>query len=114
MMAHVYNLFTKTIWCMSIGMIIYQLTKNHAIKINDDISQRQEEVKSCFTPLKPRLRGTHLDTSLLQTVHLQAYNYILYYCTCLKWTPRPTDMVPLVSMLTGFNCTSQIKFNNYN
>ena len=39
------------------------------------ISQRQEEVKSCFTPLKPRLRDTHLDTSLFQTVHLQPYKH---------------------------------------
>ena len=44
------------------------------------ISQRQEEVKSCFMPLKPRLKDTHLDTSLLQTVHLQPYKHsVLLY-----------------------------------
>ena len=76
------------------------------------ISQRQEEVKSCFTPLKPRLRDTHLDTSLFQTVHLQPYKHSILLYTFKIDTP-PTNMVPLVSMLTGFNCTSQIKFNNY-
>ena len=103
----------KSVACLLPGMIIYQLTKNHAIKINDDVTETRRS-KSCFTPLKPRLRDTHLDTSLLQTVHLQPYKHsYYYYCTCLKWTPWPTNIVPLVSLLMGFNCTSQIKFNNY-
>ena len=29
-------------------------------------------------PLKPHLRDTHLDTSLLQTVHLQPYKHSYY------------------------------------
>ena len=65
-------------------------------------------------PLKPRLRDTHLWHLIITDSALTALQtFLLYYCTCLKWTPRPTNIVPLVSLLTGFNYTSQIKINNY-
>lgn len=79
MMAHVYNLFTKTIWCMFTGMIIYQLTKNHAIKIDDDITATRRSKILLYTPQTP-LKGhplRHLTITDSALTALQTF-YILY------------------------------------
>ena len=55
-MAHVYNLFTKKVWCMFTCMIICQLTKNHAIKINDDITATRRSKILLYAPQTP-LKG---------------------------------------------------------
>lgn len=103
----------KSVACLLAGMIIYQLTKNHAIKISDDVTETRRSKILLYAPQTP-LKGHPLRHLIITDSALTALQtFLLYYCTCLKWTPRPTNIVPLVSLLTGFNCTSQIKFNNY-
>lgn len=103
----------KSVACLLPGMIIYQLTKNHAIKINDDVTETRRSKILLYAPQTP-LKGHPLRHLIITDSALQPYKHsYYYYCTCLKWTPWPTNIVPLVSLLMGFNCTSQIKFNNY-
>lgn len=80
MMAHVYNLFTKTSWCMFTGMIIYQLTKNHTIKINDDITAARRSKILLYAPQTP-LKGhplRHLIITDSALTALQLHSILLY------------------------------------
>lgn len=51
----------KSVACLLAGMIIYQLTKNHAIKISDDVTETRRSKILLYAPQTP-LKGHPLMT----------------------------------------------------
>ena len=75
--------------CLLAGMIIYQLTKNHAIKISDDITEKRRSKILLYAPQTP-LKGHPLR-------HLIIINY--RQCT-YSLTNIPTILLYMFKMDT--------------